>query len=559
MGQILTFYSYKGGVGRSMALANIAVLLAQKGKKVLVIDWDLEAPGLEYYFRKYVDIEKVAKIPGVINLIHSHDHINEGGSAISWRDCVVSFTIADSKLSLIASGRKKGDNEESYFSLVRNLDVDHFYEEKQGGVYIETLRNEWKAEYDFVLIDSRTGITDIGGICTIQLPDILIMLFNANEQSLAGIAEVARKANNARKKLPFDRYSLLIYPLASRFDSQAEFKISQEWLSKIATELRDYFSNWLPKKIDVRSFIEVTKIPYSPFFSFGEKLPVIDQGVSDPTSLGFAYETISSIIAGNFENIENVLRNRGLIESDIVSEELIEDKSSLDKGQKSKNESRKGRRLSQRGMLSILMLIASMGALGTALVGGARLVLNIFGVGWENSLSTLPLQASVIGLAYAVGWITGMIAIRVYGNLVLPFIINYLMWGCLIGVCTLYLLILQRLYGQQYDLLHFWAYLLAMAAGLGAIVGLHLIVEDHDLRPFSIPLLLISMIHLGLIVFRYVFTAANEAYLWRDLLFFIAMASFGFVMLTNIGLLTPVRTRLTNYFDRSTNVIRTEN
>lgn len=50
MGSIITFYSYKGGVGRTMAVANIAVLLARKGLRVLVVDWDLEAPGLHRYF-----------------------------------------------------------------------------------------------------------------------------------------------------------------------------------------------------------------------------------------------------------------------------------------------------------------------------------------------------------------------------------------------------------------------------------------------------------------------------------------------------------------------------
>jgi cellulose biosynthesis protein BcsQ len=43
---ICTFYSYKGGVGRSMALANAAHILAQFGLRVLMIDFDLEAPGL---------------------------------------------------------------------------------------------------------------------------------------------------------------------------------------------------------------------------------------------------------------------------------------------------------------------------------------------------------------------------------------------------------------------------------------------------------------------------------------------------------------------------------
>ncbi|HSL45785.1 MAG TPA: hypothetical protein VK897_20295 [Anaerolineales bacterium] len=225
----------------------------------------------------------------------------------------------------------------------------------------------------------------------------------------------------------------------------------------------------------------------------------------------------------------------------------------------SPTQSRYGNKLSQRGMLSLLMFLASIGALSFALIGGARLVWDIFGVGLVNSLSTLPTKAFVVGLAYAVGWISAMVAIRVYGNLVLPFIINILIWICLIGVCALYLLILQRLYDQTYDLLRYWAYLIIVTAGLAAMVGLHLIIEDHDLRPFSMPLLIICMIQLGLIVFRYVFTAANPGYLWRDLVFFLVMAAFGFFMLAHIGLLTPLRAWLTNYFDRNSKIIRTEN
>lgn len=218
-----------------------------------------------------------------------------------------------------------------------------------------------------------------------------------------------------------------------------------------------------------------------------------------------------------------------------------------------------GYKLSQRGLLSILMLVASMGALGIALLGGARLILDILGSGLENSLSTLPSKALVIAVAYAVGWISAMVAIRVYGNLVLPIIIHYLIWACLIGVCALYVLILQRLYDQSYNLLRFWAYLAIMAAGLGAMVGLHLIIEDHDLRPYSIPLLIISLMQLALIVFRYVFTNdANQGYLWMDLLFFAAMAGFGYLMLAHIGLLNPLRKQLTVYFDRNSTVIRTE-
>ena len=55
-GEIVTFYSYKGGVGRSMALANIGCILAKRanetgGRGVLLVDWDLEAPGLHRFFQ----------------------------------------------------------------------------------------------------------------------------------------------------------------------------------------------------------------------------------------------------------------------------------------------------------------------------------------------------------------------------------------------------------------------------------------------------------------------------------------------------------------------------
>ena len=68
-GQVVTFYSYKGGTGRTMALANVAWILAAAGKRVLVADWDLEAPGLHKFFRPFLDIDTVADAKGVIDLI----------------------------------------------------------------------------------------------------------------------------------------------------------------------------------------------------------------------------------------------------------------------------------------------------------------------------------------------------------------------------------------------------------------------------------------------------------------------------------------------------------
>ncbi len=58
-GSLITFYSFKGGLGRSMAVANIGRVLARGGSKlILLIDWDLEAPGLEAYFHESDQAER---------------------------------------------------------------------------------------------------------------------------------------------------------------------------------------------------------------------------------------------------------------------------------------------------------------------------------------------------------------------------------------------------------------------------------------------------------------------------------------------------------------------
>src|SRR5437879_1912419 len=66
---IVTFYSYKGGVGRSMALANVAEILAERQFEVIACDWDVEAPGLERYFAEPDPAREMQSWPGVMDLL----------------------------------------------------------------------------------------------------------------------------------------------------------------------------------------------------------------------------------------------------------------------------------------------------------------------------------------------------------------------------------------------------------------------------------------------------------------------------------------------------------
>lgn len=206
--------------------------------------------------------------------------------------------------------------------------------------------------------------------------------------------------------------------------------------------------------------------------------------------------------------------------------------------------------VSQRGMLSLVMLLVSMGTLSIAMIGGVKMAYNILSPGKDVHIGVIGAVVA-LGITYAVGWLTAMVAIRVYGNLILPILLNLFMWACLAGICYLYVEIMDRLYQQQYDFWKFWKYVFVMTAALAALVGLHLIIEDHNLRPFAFPLLFISMIQLGLIVYRYVFVGGEDIYILGDLFFLLGMSAFSILMLAHVGLLDPLRTRFTRYFDRN--------
>ena len=86
-GTVITFYSYKGGTGRSMALANAACLLAQRLKgpsqRVLVLDWDLEAPGLHRFFTPRSEDSENINRPGVLDYFYALRQLLEEKRALS--------------------------------------------------------------------------------------------------------------------------------------------------------------------------------------------------------------------------------------------------------------------------------------------------------------------------------------------------------------------------------------------------------------------------------------------------------------------------------------------
>jgi MinD-like ATPase involved in chromosome partitioning or flagellar assembly len=289
MASFVTFYSYKGGAGRTLALSNIAVLLAQWNHRVLCVDWDLEAPGLHHYFRSHIESPPKTGLLDLATALAAQ-------KSVSPKRYVTKTNVAN--LDLICAGTLESPPEWSVWY-------------RRGfGEALETVRDAWSASYDFVLIDSRTGITDAGGICTVQMPDLLVLLTTASDQGFEGTFDVASRVIAARKKLAFDRAALQILPVLARFDQRVESAIAQTYLKRFAERIGPVCRGWLPESVPSIEIAKLTKIPYVPNLSFGEKLPVLDEGTADPESVGYALETIAALLARRLSDADLLVRNR---------------------------------------------------------------------------------------------------------------------------------------------------------------------------------------------------------------------------------------------------------
>ncbi len=215
-----------------MALVNTAVNFAMKGRRVLAVDFDIEAPGLDTF-----DVFRSSKnVPGIIDFIN--DYLESGYSpnvSDYVKECPP-IGNRNGKLWVMSAGRSK-----SYSAKFGQIDWGALYEKHDGFLLLEDLKEQWKNSYrpDYVLIDSRTGHTDTCGICTRQLPNAVVMLFFPNEQNLRGLSSVtstiraeADSGRNKSIKLHFvmsnvpdlDDEDSILKNMINRFQKQLDFR-----------------------------------------------------------------------------------------------------------------------------------------------------------------------------------------------------------------------------------------------------------------------------------------------------------------------------------------------
>ena len=270
-GAITTCYSFKGGSGRSMSLANIAWTLASQGKSVLAIDWDLEAPGLHRYFHPFLADPSLQRTEGLIDGLWKYVKAVPKGAGKrpkqygDFSNYVrrLDTPLNSGSISLLGAGLQ----DDEYTSKVGGFDWNLFYSGMNGHAFMDAFAAWARGSYDHILIDSRTGVSDTAGICTVQLPDTVVLFFVYNRQSIEGTAAAGRAVVDQRRQQRPVR--MLVCPSRVEDRRQAE---AARWYAALRFE--DVLG--APAKF-IADQLRTTEVPHFSWCGFEEKLAIFEE------------------------------------------------------------------------------------------------------------------------------------------------------------------------------------------------------------------------------------------------------------------------------------------
>lgn len=220
--RFIAFYSHKGGVGRSLALANTAYELARQGRKVLIMDLDLEAPGqhMTDLFRPRISHPRDLKGwpgQGLLELFESWMESQKAGQLFNFdlakylkppRD-VVRKRLSENEggLFLLPAG---DESDEHYPSRIAAFSWEKFYE-LGGQVLLNHLKQLCHAEgYDDVLIDARTGLSEEFYVSALELADTVVVVSGLNWQNIEGARKVVERLRSSTARDRFGEKRVLL-------------------------------------------------------------------------------------------------------------------------------------------------------------------------------------------------------------------------------------------------------------------------------------------------------------------------------------------------------------
>jgi len=194
MSKIVSIHSYRGGTGKSNITANIAYTLVKNGKRVAVVDADIQSPGIHVIFNVKQD-----------SLKYSLNNYLWGKCAIEDSAVQVPLNNCSGELFLVPSSTNTGD-------IARIINDGYSVDLLSEGFdrLIE------KLNLDFLLIDTHPGLNE-ETLLSIAVSDKLFVIMRPDQQDFEGSSITLRVAS----RLQVGQISIILNKVPSSFNSEA--------------------------------------------------------------------------------------------------------------------------------------------------------------------------------------------------------------------------------------------------------------------------------------------------------------------------------------------------
>lgn len=209
--ETIAFYSYKGGVGRTLLVANAAQFLAMSGRRVVALDLDLEAPSLHQKLGtpEVVKRSNAGTLRGAVDELLASLRGSADSQTTDLREVAIGVDLplgTRGSLSILPAGSAPSH---AYWAALEQLGECLRKEPHEGGLLEAVLELQLRIQQafdpDVLLVDSRTGITELGGLATSILADRVVCMTTTAPDSLDGtrvVAEALRAAPRLSSQKP---------------------------------------------------------------------------------------------------------------------------------------------------------------------------------------------------------------------------------------------------------------------------------------------------------------------------------------------------------------------
>ena len=213
MSKIISVHSFRGGTGKSNTTANVASLLAMEGKRVGIVDTDIQSPGIHVLFN--LDESEVE---------HSlNDYL--------WGKCSIKDAAHD------VTGRTGADIKGQIFLIPSSIKAGEIARVLREGYDVGLLNDGFRdlvkdLDLDYLVIDTHPGLNE-ETLLSIAISDALVIIMRPDQQDYQGTAVTADVA----RKLEVPNMMLVVNKVPQVFDIDVRTRVENTYKCRVAAVL----------------------------------------------------------------------------------------------------------------------------------------------------------------------------------------------------------------------------------------------------------------------------------------------------------------------------------